>query len=528
MITNLMTVNDYVKIVKKRKWSFIIPALSCFVISVIVALVLPPIYRSTSTILIEEQEIPRELVMATVTSYAEQRLQAINQRVMSTTKLLEIINRFNLYPEERKKWTTEEVVGKMRKDIDFKTISADVVDRRTGRPTSATLAFTISYDGKHPEQVLMVANVLSSFYLEENLKTREKQTAGASKFLGEEAGMVQEQLAKHDSKIASYKEKHMNSLPELLPINLQTMDRVDREIDQLKDQLRTLREKEGYLQSQLASIPTDATNQDKNLLRELKAKLADLTSRASDKHPDVIKTRATIEKLEERLSMSSKGNPGDTQRMPPTAADQADNPAYVTLASQLAGTISDLDSAKRQIEELQKKREAYQARIEASARVEETTKSLIVERNNAQVKYDDLIKKTMEAKVAQGLEKEQMGERFTIIDPAQIPEKPVKPKIPVIILIGMFLGIGSGVGTLSIREHMDHSVGSEKELSEIIPIPVLASIPDIITKSDMVQQKRRKKMMMISTVAVAVVAILIFHFLIMDLDVFWARLTRKM
>lgn len=524
-----MDVGDYVKIVKKRKWSLIIPLLACSIISVIVAVVLPPIYRSEATILIEEQEIPRELVMATVTSYAEQRLQTINQRVMSSTKLLEIINRFNLYPEEKKKWTIEEVVDQMRKDIILKPISAEVVDRRTGRPTSATIAFTVSYDGKIPEQVLMVANVISSFYLEENLKTREKQTAGASKFLGDEADVLQEQLTKHDADIASFKEKHTNTLPELLGINLQTLDRIDREIDQLKDQLKTLREKEGYLQTQLASIPSDASTQDKNLLRELRARLADLTSRASDKHPDVIKIKATIAKIEERQKNAIKDNSGTTQRMPSLVdMDQADNPAYVTLASQLAGTVSEIDSAKRQIEELQRKKDDYQHRVESTAKVEETSKGLMVERNNIQIKYDDLIKKTMEAKVAQGLEKEQMGEKFTIIDPPRLPEKPIKPKIPVIILIGVFLGIGSGVGTISMKEYMDHSVGSERELSGIIPIPVLASIPEIITKSDILQQKRRKKIIIISVTASVIIAVLIFHFFIMDLDVFWARLSRKL
>ena len=119
------TLNDYVAIVKRRKWSFILPAAIVFVVATIVAFALPSIYKSTSTILIEEQDIPAEFVMASVTSYAEQRLQSIHQRIVSYTKLFEIINRFNLYPDLKKRRTTEEIVEKMREDIVLEPIRRD-------------------------------------------------------------------------------------------------------------------------------------------------------------------------------------------------------------------------------------------------------------------------------------------------------------------------------------------------------------------------------------------------------------------
>ena len=139
---------DYIKILKRRKWSLMLPALIVFAIAVGVALALPSIYMSTSTILIEEQDIPADFVMATVTSYVEQRLQSINQRIMSFTKLSEIIQRLNLYPELRDKLTAEEIVEKMKEDTVLEPVSTEVVDRRTGRPTAATIAFTLSYQGE--------------------------------------------------------------------------------------------------------------------------------------------------------------------------------------------------------------------------------------------------------------------------------------------------------------------------------------------------------------------------------------------
>ena len=209
---NLQTI---IEITKRRKWSVIIPAVSLFIVVAVVALVIPPRYRSISTILIEEQEIPRDYVASTVTGFAEQRLYSINQRIMSTPKLLEIINKFNLYADIRAVKTTEEVITRMRKDIKFKTVSADVIDPRTGRPTPATIAFTLSYEGKNPALVQKVANVLASLYLEENLKAREQQTQGTSQFMEEETKVVKARLDEVDAKIAEFKRRNLNTLPEL-------------------------------------------------------------------------------------------------------------------------------------------------------------------------------------------------------------------------------------------------------------------------------------------------------------------------
>src|SRR5271157_2830353 len=164
-------IDDVIKVIKKRRWGFIVPVLALFLLSVLVLMIWAPVYRSTSTILIEEREIPPEYVMSTVTSYAEQRLQQINQRIMSSTRLMEIINRFNLYADKRSKVTTEEIVNNMRKkDIKLEPVSANVVDPRSGHAQEATIAFTVSYEGENPQVVQQVANVLTSLYLEENIK----------------------------------------------------------------------------------------------------------------------------------------------------------------------------------------------------------------------------------------------------------------------------------------------------------------------------------------------------------------------
>jgi polysaccharide chain length determinant protein (PEP-CTERM system associated) len=518
MQTDVKSFRDYIEIVKRRKRNIILSVVFIFTISVIVAMVMAPVYKSTSTILVEEQEIPRDYIVSTVAGYAEQRLQTINQRVMSSTKLLEIIKQYNLYSDLRKRRTDEEIIEKMRKDIKLETVSADVDDPRAGRSAKVTIAFTISYFGKNPGTVQKIANVLASLYLEENLKVRGQQSEGAAKFFQEEMQRVQARMADLDGRLAAYKERNINALPDLVQTNQQELSRVEQNVEQLNDQLKTLKEKESSLRTHLAGIPTDAEVQGKARLNELRVKLVNLKSRVSDEYPDVIKLKQEIAELEHKSKEKNRD----------VAPDKADNQSYVTIEAQLSGTQSDIESVKRQIGAFARKRDDYRRRIASSPRVEEGYKALFIERTNIQAKYEDLTKKYMEANVAQGLEKGQMGERFTLIDPARLPETPVRPNVPVFLLAGLVLGAATGGGIAAFNEVSDGAFYTVDALARALPVPLVLGIPEIDTPQVVARRKRRRNVIIIATVLFLIVAVVAFHFLVMDLDVFWAKLSRRL
>ncbi|HPC73713.1 MAG TPA: hypothetical protein P5551_11605 [Syntrophales bacterium] len=160
--------------------------------------------------------------------------------------------------------------------------------------------------------------------------------------------------------------------------------------------------------------------------------------------------------------------------------------------------------------------------------MEESYRALMAQRNNLQMKYDDLTKKYMETKVASGLEKGQMGERFTLIDAARLPEKPVFPNVPAFLLIGLVLGIGAGVGSAALKEFSDQSVRSAEDLSKALSLPVLAVIPDILTAEGEAKSRMKVRYILIGIVAAAVALAVIFHFFVMDLDILWAKIARRM
>ncbi len=257
---------------------------------------------------------------------------------------------------------------------------------------------------------------------------------------------------------------------------------------------------------------------DRQRINELNVKLVNLKHQFSDEHPDVIKTKAEVAELEQRLKVSSSSK----------SKERPDNPAYITLASQLASTQSEIATVNAQIRDLKTRLNDYRRRIELSPQVESEYKALLMERSNTQAKFDDLTRKHMESKVSQGLEKEQKGERFTIIDPARLPEIPFKPNRMAIILIGLVLGIGAGVGAGSFKEFTDTSVQNAGMLTLATSYPVLASIPVIVLESDIGKKKNIWIWAGVGILIFTVCGIIIFNYFIMDLDIFWVKLLGRL
>ena len=255
-------IGQYIGILKNRKKCFIIPALVVLILAVLVAWLLPAIYESSSTILIEAQQIPEDFVKSTVTGFADQRIQSLTQQILSRVKLWEIINQFNLYEDMRKKFTREEVVEYMRDAIKLDTISAEVATAnrkktRAGNQPEVTIAFSIAYRGKNPGTVQKVSGTLASLYLEQNLKTREAQAQSTTQFLETELKQLQERIKGLGDKITAFKGQHEGLLPEQQPFNREQAARLEMDIKQLDTAMRSAEDRKIYIEGQLATVKPD-------------------------------------------------------------------------------------------------------------------------------------------------------------------------------------------------------------------------------------------------------------------------------
>lgn len=501
--------------------------------AVILAFVLPSVYRSTAVILIEQREIPAEYVTSSLTTYAEQRMQSINQRVLTSARLLELIKQFDLYQELRKRETTDEIIARMRRDISLEPVNVDVTDRKSGRTATATIAFTLSYEGKNARKVQQVANTITSLFLKEDLKVRKDQASTTFLFLRNEKEKIRRQVAECEKKIAEFKKQHVQSLPELFPVNLQILDTLKRNIDRTRETLRTLREKEGELEDKLANTAVDLNSammrknlmdEDEKRLENLKMELIRLKTRFSELYPDVRKIRQEIKELSKKIELKKNRKKADHTDI---TGDSVKNPAYVTLSSRLAGLRSDIKSVKNNLAALEKEEAECKAKLAATPGVEEKYNALVARRNVLNAKLHELQGKMMEARIAQELEAKQKGEHFTLIDSARLPEKPYKPDRTIIILIGIVLALGAGIGSAAVAEFSDTSFTDAISLAKATGFPVLTEVPEIITSRDMKAAKKRRIIIWTAIIAAVIAGAWLFNTCVMDFDVLTAKIMRR-
>ena len=562
----------------RRRKLFWIVAGAAFGVVLLIALLWPPTYRSMATILIEQQEIPQELVRSVITTYADQRVQVISQRVMTTQNLLALIDRYNLYPDARERLPREVLIQRMRDDIGMKMISANVIDPRSGQPTHATIAFSVSYDSRSPDLALKVASELSSLYLNENLTSRSQRSQQAAAFFSEEAARQQARIGELDKNLAEFKQKHHDELPELAQVNVQTAERTELDMRDAENHIASLDSQRVLLQAQLAQIsPNSQVYNDsgqrvfgaEDRLKSLKSQLASLKGRYGPDHPDVISTEHEIEGLQKEVdsedgtadrmrqlsevkaklaSASQKYSPEhpDVVRLQRevdslekaaqsdakvtttrTARAHADNPAYIQVKGQLDALTVERESAVKKRDGLKAKYDDYERRMARSPEVERQYREMARELESTQLKYQEILSKQTEAQVSQNLETEQKGEKFTMIEPPQPPEKPVSPNRKLILAMGLVLALALGAGAIVARESLDVSVRGPGDIRALLQVPALASIPLIVTAADRAWRQRVARYTWGGGVAVIVLGALTIHFFIMPLDVLWLGVLRR-
>lgn len=572
------TLQDYLAILSRRKFPMLVIMMAVFLLGVVVALVWPPTYRSSATILIQEQEIPADLVRSTVTSYATQRIQTISQRVMTRGNLMQIIEKYGLYEKERKRKTTEEILETMRKDIGLNMIDADVVDPRSGRPMAATIAFTLSYEGQFPDATQRVAGELTSLYLAENLKTRKEKASETVVFLTDEAQKISQSITEVETKLAEFKEKNASSLPELAALNYATLDRTERELDQVAAEERALDERRFMLEGQLAQINPLTMMQSstgerildpESRLKALTAEYASLTAKYSEEHPDVVKVKREMEGLTQQTGAATSTNETaqklstartelamvqqkystdhpdvvrlkkvvaelekqliGAERLPEQKAviNKPDNPAYIQVQSQLDSVKSEIKSARERKQKLQNKLADYEARVAQAPQIERDYLALTREHESTLRRFQDLTARQMEAQIGQELENESKGESFQLIDPAQYPERPVKPNRFAITFLSLILAVFCGFVYAFIAESLDGTVRGVKSISVLLTTAPLAVVPEIFVPSDYYRRKRFNKVAISVMLGSFLIVVLSIHFFWSPLDVLWFRSVRK-
>lgn len=502
------SINDYLQILRRRKYTIIVPMLVLLFLSLIVTIALPPVYRSKATILIEQQHIPTDLVKSTVISFADERIRQIEQKLMTIDNLNKIIEKFNLYKKEKNLVNASDLADQFKEATLIELINADVIGK--GKNTKATLAFTLSFDYKVAPIAQKVASELVTLFLDENIRSRTQRAEESTKFLQEEADKFRIEIQKIENQIAEYKDKYSGSLPELLNVNLSSISRIESSLQQVQLQEKMLEERRINLNNQLISTSPIILELGANknapvethdsIEQEYKA----LLSKYSSTHPDVKRLKRKLDNFVEEKSDSSSA--------------KINNPAYIQLQSEinLAGfEAKNLNQQKINLTEQLKKLEAN---VSQTHQVERGYSDLMRDLENHKLKYNELNAKYLEAKLSQNLEVEQKAEKFTLLEPPRLPEKPEKPNRIKILFAGFLFSVAGGLGAGLLAETLDNSIRNYNVLTHLIGTEPLAVIPYIENKDDIKRRKRTKLNLTILIIGLIIGAAAAIHFFYMPLD----------
>lgn len=547
------------------------------VITLALALGLPSYFKSRAVILIEAQEMPQDLVRSLVTSFADERIQIISQRVLTNSNLSAIIEKYDLYTDQREHEPLEVVLDKMRKEITVTPINADVADPRSAKTTQATIAFELSYESRSPMLAQRVANEVVSLFLSENLRQREETSQEALTFLTSELDKLRAQVLQQEEMLSKFKEKHVTQLPEINSLNIELMNRTENDIRALETEIRSLEQQRVYLESELAQqkpvMGLFAETGERILgpadrLKVLESEFAPLAARYGAAHPDVVGKRKEIESLRtqvgegqsadelslkltaSRVSLAeikrkyAIGHP-DVKRLEREVAaieDQLkkvhaapqsypshgkpDNPAYIQLQSRLQGTQTEIAGLAAQKSALAAKLIDLEKRVSSSPDVERQYRALTRDLETSQAKYQEISAKRQEAEVASNLESEKKGERFTLIEPPVTPEEPSKPNRLAIMILGFVFAVGGGIGAAALAESMDDRIYGRYGIVKILGVPPLAVIPLMDTSVSLKERLAKRIYFLLGVVLVISLAALAIHLAYKPLDVLFFQLLR--
>ena len=506
-----------IEVVRRRFHLALVPFLFVIVAGMSLAFFLPSLWTAKSSILVDRQKIPESFVKSTITTDVEAQLLGLSQQIMSSGQLLKIIDAHNLYPQIRGKRSADEVVERMRRDIRIE-VQSDDRDKRNPR----TIGFSVHYTTTTPQMAMTVANELAALYVNEDVRYREKHAVSTSEFLDTQLKDVRSRLQSQERRVAEFKERNMGELPEQREANLRTLDRLQQQLQSAQETLRRANERRQLLTQTLAEVDQTGGAQTGPLgspnpspaeaaaarLSLLKQELAQMQSRYNDRYPDVVSLKDQIRALEAKMAAEPAAAARETQAKAAAAKKDGKELRAVPQNSYVQNLLQQLDQATveaktsaDEIKGLRAQIATFERRIENTPRREQEAAQITRDYESTRELFRSLLSKRGEAEMAADLEQRQQGEHFRIIDPATLPDRPAGPNRFRIVLIGLVLALGiSGVAVV-IAEHTDTSYRSAEEVRSIEAIPVLSTIPKIVTERD---RRRRVRQHRLATAALAV------------------------
>lgn len=490
-------VGRYLDIARRRHLQFLIPLFIGWIVVWGSSWFLPARYKSSTLILVEEPTMPKNYVVPNVNDDLQERLQSIEQQILSRTRLLLIIDKLHLYANTRRVMTPDEKVRTMAtKDTNIELVR----DQQNG----AITAFRVSYVAPDAKVAQEVTSELTSLFIDENARVREQQSEDTTEFIRNQLAGARAGLADQDAKVRAFQAAHEGALPSQQASNLQILNGLQAQLQSEQDALNSAKQQRVYAESligQYRSTPgvtqsvTGAPNGLAGIdqqLQTLRSKLAELSSKYTDRYPEVQQVKEEIaktEKMREQLIATLKSGANDNEHSADSERQISQDPTQTApllqLQSQLKADEIEISNREEAINSLKARINEYQGRLSEEPAVEQQLADLTRGYEQSQTNYNDLLKKENESQMATSMEHLQEGERFTVLDPPSLPLKPDFPNHLKMCGVGLGAGMALGLIVLACLEFLDDRMHSDKEIKMLLSVPVVSEVPEIASASDL-------------------------------------------
>jgi polysaccharide chain length determinant protein (PEP-CTERM system associated) len=522
-------IEDYIDIMRRYRSWIIGPMFAGLVTSVVVAFLWPDTYMSTADMRITPQQVSQRLVPAEVTSQMGERLNQMQQEILSRSSLSGIITQpsLDLYKKDRQQRPMEDIVQDMRKYIKIQMMD---MPGGPGGDRKMASAFSISFQYTDRYKAQAVVRELVTKFTEQNVRVLRNQAQQTSTFLEDELKTAKEHVDEISARITKFKMENAGRLPEQASANVTALNSLQMQIGQTNESLNRAQANKQQLETTLNNLqsevayystraedvqllpgqsPTSVKNEriaelDRNLIK-FKADLASMRKQYKDSYPLVGALQAQIDTLQGQKDEALKEEAA--QQM--TQAATATGPTQIRVANpmvqqrlqdlrnsinatktMITNTDVEIQTRQRQIAELNRKIGEYQSRIDASPLNEQQYAQLMGDYNLAKQEYDDQVKKREQSATAQNLEEHKAGENLEVLDPASLPEQSFEPNRPAWIGIGTAMGLMLGIVMAAAKEVKNTSLKNLKDVRAYTNLPVLSSIP-LLENALLVRRKRR-------------------------------------
>ena len=506
---------DYVDMVRRHRGWVLGPLFGGLVVAVVVAFLWPDTYTSSAVMRITPPQVPERLVPTATNVQMADRLQQMQQDILSQSSLSEMIQRpaLDLYKSERDRKPMVDVVEHMRSKINIRMLDTPAASGRDKRLASA-FRVTFSYPERYKAQA--VVRELVAKFTEQNIRVMREQTSLTTDFLRDEQADAKAQLDRLTTELAQFRMSNQGRLPEQMQTNITALNSIQMQVHSLGDlvnraqqdkltletNLQNLKTQAGYLEGGLKETTTSTSVNMR--LEGLRKTITDIETGISamletykETHPDVRTRRAQLEVLKrERDKLEAQELDRSATSTVVRTNSQAERMlqdvkgSIAVVQTQIQNKEMEIAERVKQQAALQQRIAQFQARIESAPANEQQYAQLIQDVGIAKQRYEEFAKKRDLSETAQALEARKAGENLEVLDPASLPEEPTEPNRLMIALAGLGGGLVLGVFVAGAKEMKDTSLKNLKDVRAYTNLPVLTSVP-LMENSELIRRKRR-------------------------------------